>query len=114
VIGLVTPHGRKVQALLDKVEFHPDWRFELADTFGSGLVLYITLTTVNVLDPSTHAKVCRPFSIHPDSIITDPKHFYGWLRTCISRVFDHEIDEWYKVDGKHHQDPHPELVRSPV
>lgn len=39
----------------------------------------------------------------------DPEELCGRIYSLIKRFELHELDEWFKIDGKHYRDPHPEL-----
>jgi len=42
----------------------------------------------------------------PAMAMEDEKIFWIWLRTVIRSMENHEIDEWFRVDGKLYDDPH--------
>lgn len=40
----------------------------------------------------------------------DEKYFVSHFYDCIAGMEDHEQSEWFKLDGKHLYEPHPEMV----
>ncbi len=42
-----------------------------------------------------------------DSFIRDPQFLVHWLHRKMLEACTHEIDEWLKLDGCNHHDPHP-------
>lgn len=50
----------------------------------------------------------------PDvALALDVAHFQEWFKRAVILKWEmHEVDEWFRVDGKHVTDPHPELSRA--
>ena len=98
-------------AILDRITYKPDtcikWGFE-----GSGLWINITHTVLDIT--SKDEMPCVVGGRHGldqlDLCGMEERHLIHWVRSQLERLAVHELDEWFKVDGIHVRDPHPEVT----
>lgn len=96
--------------LLAGVEYKPGWTFAIKDQYdvaGSRRYqLIIEATVQDVENPNDHCGI-----IHEDTFdshaIQSGKHFFEFVNTSIEAIERHEQAEWYRVNGRRWQEPHP-------
>lgn len=91
---------------LRHVSYKPGWTFRLISGYWEGDRLRIV---VEGLADSYHPE--RTTDLGVDDFIPPmrtTKDFYDYLLYRVHRIESHETREWFKVDGKPHDDPHKE------
>ena len=53
-----------------------------------------------------HLDKCMPMSVAQNM---NQKEILGFIYCMLREMELHEIDEWFKLDGYHVKDPHPEF-----
>lgn len=64
------------------------------------------LKTVNADNPEIPFYTHTAIRLHGQLEGTDSKYVIGCVRDAIKRMYDHEVDEFFKVDGKAIFNPH--------
>ncbi len=98
-----------IQKWLDRFSYKSGWEFELQTKVGDTEDSVIGLSVImHVLDASGSDKVIPVQMVKkliPSRYKTEDE-FYEWLKRTIWIAEDHEMMEWFKVDGKKYDDPH--------
>lgn len=101
---------KKVMAFLGRVTYKPNWHFT-AETYEPGSVyIRIRWAAPDSFYPERIANLTSLYSYSSNSIIEGgDKAIAGMVQHAISLAEMHEINEWFKIDGKFYKDPHPEF-----
>lgn len=83
--------------LLSKVTCKPGWDFWLDDNEDEGLRLVILVRGVNSFDPEQPLAVRHYFPV-PTATYNEAT-WRRWIFECCRGVENHELGEWFKVDG---------------
>lgn len=103
--------------LLKRLTYKPAAMLETPqdDDIYRGLV---TLTATSyVLDANGSARLVPVTATNPMRVEMladekgnlDEKRALGFIRDTLKMLEFHEVDEWFRIDGKHVTDPHPPL-----
>lgn len=113
-----TPYVLALQACLDRVTYKQGWTLEAVLDPGDGgqghwcINLLVTHWAPNAYpDGRKEVLVYRMRTVSPHIYRDlDAARFIAWVRSVVIELEMHEHDEWFKVDGKHLTEPHPETV----
>lgn len=99
------------QGLLNRFEYKPGWVFTLHRYAEQGDS--VRLEVAFMAPDSRHPRSDKNFPITgvfdiPENVYREfsDADFWVWLHRVIEFVERHEMDEWFKIDGKMMTDPH--------
>lgn len=111
----------RIRGILSRITYKPGWKIEAmrheyhepsAHQFGDWNRVYLRVS-VSVKDSDTgHAVMLNRFTSLMDidlEHIDDEQVIRYFIHRAIWQMEEHEYHEWFKVDGVHVFDPHPEL-----
>jgi hypothetical protein len=102
------PHIRVTMWVLDSRQEYPCSSEESRRALS--LAMYGATGCVHIPDGGMWSfqprKVTQIAYVPAMAMEDDEKYFWLWLRTVIRSIEDHEIDEWFRVDGELYNDPH--------
>lgn len=108
----------RVRALLERVTYKPGWRIKVSRPTDRGLHNYWEPVTIQAQYPTVDVNTLETIMLnlhHQIDIHTAEEVSEDILVDLISHIIKgfemHEFDEWFKLDGKHVRDPHPEENR---
>lgn len=101
----------RIDRINDRVTYKPGWKIELRQPLSTPWEVHLTVagtvpdvtTGLPTTVYGTHRLPRDVFDNLPDDLV------YDWIRGWIVEAEMHELDEFFKVDGRHFRDPHPEL-----
>lgn len=98
----------RLDRIMDRVSYKPGWVIDLCVPLDV-VELRVACTQPDVLTglPTTVHTV-QQLPLDRFNMMSDDQ-VYSWIGTALMRLEEHEFDEWFKVDGRHVFDPHPEL-----
>lgn len=103
----------EVKDILSKISYKPGFSFKV-NFFTDDMVCGIALTAKlpNSCDPaltetSVIANQIWPYDDVVVEHLVDQKYVIEHALDLIKRLEEHEIKEWFKVKGKHFNEPHP-------
>lgn len=105
--------------LKTRIAYKPGYKFEIRSNFSS-FMLTISRKVQDVRDPAMEIDLHQSrMLVRLDSatfigglLQGNPMHFRDFVYEIHQHIkaFElHEMDEWFKIDGEHFNDPHPEL-----
>jgi hypothetical protein len=113
-IGLLREH-------LKGITYKPGWAFEVCYRPNAGypdfpetyLNIEAQVTDVYHTERTTTVNLRKNFNTNMffDMLSSFELEFTNFVHRAIVELEMHEIDEWFKVHGRHVRDPHPELKR---
>jgi hypothetical protein len=96
--------------MLGRITYKPTWTFKLErpsgeiDPWGITIRMYVPNSRGSEQETTPVQSTRRiPWMIYEQR---DEKHFVDWLSREILSMERHELDEWFKIDGIMHRDPH--------
>jgi hypothetical protein len=115
---------KQIHSLLQRCRYKPGSEFRcepIVEGLGSlrdidlyqdtPVMVHISMRVINVLDGG-ETFVRGSFKLERGELEQmDEMQFLERLRKEISRSEEHEIDEWFLVDGNYYREPHPEMRR---
>lgn len=94
-------------AVLERLHYKPGWKFSIMRNTESGFMTLVVQAAVeNVEAPHEKVQINMTETVHPE--MTDDE-FINTVCSAICKMEMHEVDEYFKVDGRHYREPHPEL-----
>lgn len=94
-----------VKEWLTGITYRPGWEIRTGGLHGDDQYVIVWATAPDVCEPGKAFQTGPLFRMPVD--ITSREQFCDWLMdVCIPGVEQHERYEWFRVDGKHHRDPH--------
>ena len=98
------------RAVISRIKYKPGCEIHLFYDFGNDAGrLLIRASVIDATDPEQK----RVVQVECSQYVTPPEAQQGPLvdriRTMLQKIEMHEVDEFLKLDGRHVQDPHPEL-----
>jgi len=99
----------RLTGFLTRFTYKPRWHFRVfpaSHGLFSANALQITMHTQDVNWPHGLVPVVGTVAIPEALPVMTDDQVMEWLREQIRRVELHEVDEWFKVDGKAPFDPH--------
>lgn len=99
----------EIEATLRRVSYKPGWRFTVDDRMHDDEVtIVLQHDTPDVNDPENIITVTTLTRGLRETYSNEEILLRGVVPKLIRQMEYHEIDEWFKIDGKHVRDPHPE------
>lgn len=99
--------AEEIREELRKVTYKPGWGFEVYEHPYEGVHVAVSVTVPNAYDPEDTVDLCIRSAIPP---LRDYKGLHSWMLWRLGRIENHEMREFYKVDGACWSDPHKEEV----
>lgn len=94
----------ELRAELERVTYKPGWRFTLYQhRGGEGVWLSIMAELGDAYHPHRTTVINVRSAVPP---IPDRSYFHAWLNWRLGRIEQHELCEWYRVDGTPLHNPH--------
>lgn len=92
-----------IQSVLDRVSYKPGWTFGVMEK-DSARYLWCTAKVLDVYNPTIELELSTSqsirWNIRQDEL---KKEIYR----LIMSMEEHELLEWFRIDGKFFKDPHP-------
>ena len=100
--------GQYWENVLKRITYKKDVTFSIRDDWGNAR--FCMLVVSRVAEDVENPDVKIPLFYRESFPMDIPDDAFIYLCYSAVRMFEmHELDEWFKVDGKHHKDPHPEV-----
>lgn len=96
-----------IQGALDRITYRPDWTFTAYEDQWEGPHLLIVAPVPNSYRPTETVDLGIRSPLPP---MPDTEALHRWLAWRLGRVENHEMREWFKVDGRPLFDPHAETA----
>ena len=107
-----------VRRVLERINFMPNWKFKMQKMeesyYTSGLVEIMVQSPLimdSISGEDSGTRISNIISLDPDHIIKSTDYarmIVEIIYKSIADMFEHEVQEWFKVDGKFLREPHPE------
>lgn len=99
----------ELEALLARITYKPGTRCDIGPAYDYVLIriTHSVLDACNAADP-TPIPVANHLRLDSLEHLTE-RHVLQFIESAYRSFEQHEVDEWLKLDGKHINDPHPEL-----
>ena len=101
---------REIKGFLDKISYKDGYKLSLLDDPPYGVLIKLTVVTKDsdtsgASKTSITASSYVPYDVLDRMSVVD---FIMYVRKIIIDFEDHDRKEWFKVDGKVVEEPHPE------
>jgi hypothetical protein len=93
----------EIKAELERVTYKPGWVFTCYDGRWEGQHLAITAELPDATRPGESVTLDIHSSLPP---IPDAAYLHAWLAWRLGRIENHEMREFFRVDGRAVFDPH--------
>jgi hypothetical protein len=94
--------------LIDSIIYKPGWSFSLRNKIeedgSGGLIFQVVSFTDDSMDPAEKIMVRHNFLVPSASY--NQRTWIAWLRNRIADVENHELNEFFKIDGERVFAPH--------
>lgn len=96
----------QIKRALARITYMDGWTFEAFEHRSEGQKLRIVVPDLpNSYRPDVKTTLGINTFIPP---CENEEQFFTWLGYRLRRIWEHESDEWFKVDGRQFYDPHAE------
>lgn len=108
----------ELEAFLKTITYKPGWRFSLIvpDLPKDPVLLEIVAKVPNAYDPKKLIEIVNKryilYDLYPFDTYDWHDEFADFIYRVVVDLEVHEVKEFFKVAGKHHRDPHPELRKA--
>jgi hypothetical protein len=101
---------RQIKAVLERFTYRPHWKFEVRD----GCLVVIMLTTdADKPDEDIVLTFTQPIPRHY-AFMRNGMDWTWWLFEQFKTIEFHELQEFFRIDGRSVYDPHPELMMGKI
>jgi hypothetical protein len=102
----------RFQGYLTRFRYKPNFQINLDfDNYWDEIRITLSMDVRDVYDHDKTTRVYQRYAIHEAA---SERTFFEYLYNAIRKFEEHEIKEWFWVDGKHFVDPHPAEPAKPV
>jgi len=99
------PVCHPVEEWIKRITYKPNFKLHCESNFNGAIQLNIVFKTPNSYNPKELVDINFSQTID-QRMISGFDYFVYWVREQIIRAEDHEMREYFKVDGKMVNDPH--------
>lgn len=85
--------------LLERVTYKPGWHFQLLAAAGDFIFLEIDCPCTDSRHERPVMNISMSYAFHAGEWSNDDR-FFAFVRACIQRTEQHELNEFYRVDGR--------------
>lgn len=96
--------NHEVLKFLERLKYKPGWSFH--GRFEAGYLVFRIIATVPCSDTKSLTNIA-----HQDMIkakFKDEGHLTQYVKARLRIAENHELDEWFRLDGERVTEPHPE------
>lgn len=92
-----------------RVTLFPGWKIEAHAGTLTGDVRMQIVTRVPNAQSAAHEEVpVVNVRYYPPNMQVEPSFWHEEVRRNVLNLLAHEVDEWFRIDGKFYRAPHPE------
>lgn len=104
----------EAQSIINSITYKPNTKLNIRMlSKDDHIVLTLTSTEIDSNDNSKTILINNQYYFDPYGFKgIDKEYFLTVVKSTLVDAAKHEVDEWFKVNGKHYTDPHPKLKKT--